>query len=160
MTRTIATTASQADTPPAGSGATDLKSRITNLEDLIRGYTAGELTPGARVVIKLDIADGATADVDFADLPVAFEIDDVQVVKQDAAATAVANTIQVQTSGGVAVSDAVSINNFAVGQIARAANVAPATRAFAKGATLRVRRVKAGGNAAARVNILATLVAG
>lgn len=161
MTRVIATTDSQADTPSnLAARPTDLKARITNLEDIVRGYTVGELVPGSSFKLKIDIPDGATADVDTAALPVALEVDDVTVIKQSLAAGANANTIQVKTTAGVVVSDAISINNFAVGQVARAANVAPAARAFAKGAAMRVTRTKAAGDAAARVIVECTLVAG
>lgn len=161
MTRTIATNDSQASVPSnATSGPVHLGARITNLEDLIRGYTAGELVPGASFTLKIDIADGATADVDTAALPVALEVDDVSVIKQSNAAGAFANTIQVKTTGGTAVSDAVSINGAAVGDVKRCANINPATRAFAKGAAMRFTRTKAGGDAAARVLVDVTLVAG
>lgn len=156
MARTVPTAAMQASTPPAGTGKTDLLTRITNLEDLLRSYTAGELVPGMPVVLKLDIPDGATADVDTAVLPFGIEIDDVTSTSAGANG-ANANTMQVQTTGGVAISDAISMNGAAAGDVKRAANIAAATRAVNAGSGIRVRRVRVAGVAAARIRIDATL---
>lgn len=143
-------------TPPAGTAQTTLDARITNLEDLLRSYAAGDLVPGMPVVLKLDIPDGATADVDSAALPFGVEIDDVLATSLGANG-ANANTMQVQTTGGVAISDAISMNGKAAGDMARAASIAVATRTVNAGSGIRVRRVRAGGVASARIRIVGTL---
>lgn len=155
MARTIPTAAQQASTSPAGS-STNLGARITNLEDLLRSYAVGDLVPGMPVVLKLDVPDGATADVDTAVLPFGIEIDDVLSTSLGANG-ANANTMQVQTTGAVAISDAISMNGKAAGDMSRAASIAPATRVVNAGSAIRVRRVRVGGVATARIRIIGTL---
>jgi hypothetical protein len=136
-------------TPPAGS-ATTLGARIANLEDLLRSYAAGDLVPGVAVTLKIDIADGATADVDTAALPFGIEIDEVMVVNVGANG-ANANSFQIKNGAGTAISDAISTNGKASGDIVRAANIAPATRQINAGGVVRVTRTRAGGVAQARI---------
>lgn len=149
MARTVPSAATQMSTPPAGTKV-DLGVRIANLEDLLRSYAAGDLVPGVALTLKLDIADGATADVDTAALPFGIEIDEVTVVAGGANG-ANANSIQLKTSGGVAISDAISMNAKVAGDVIRCANLALATRAVNAGSVLRVTRTRAGGVASARV---------
>lgn len=156
MTRTVAVAATQMATPPQGTVPPTLGGRITNLEDLVRSYAAGDLVPGVSMKLKIDIADGATADVDTAVLPFGIEIDDV--LSESAGANgANANTMQLKTTGGVAITDAISMNGKAAGDIARASNIAAATRQVNAGSALRVTRTRAGGVAAARIVIDCTL---
>lgn len=155
MARTIPTVAQQMATPPAGVKS-DLGTRITNLEDILRSYVAGDLVPGAAMTLKLDVADGATADVDTAVLPFGIEIDEI-MVRAGGANGANANTIQLKTTGNVAISDAVSMNGKVAGDLIRAANIALATAAVNAGSALRVTRTRAGGVASARVLIYCTL---
>lgn len=150
MARTVPSAATQMATPPAGTAKTTLDARIANLEDLLRSYAAGDLVPGVAVTLKLDIPDGATADVDTAVLPFGLEIDECMVVAGGANG-ANANTIQIKTTGGVAISDAISMNGKVAGDVIRAANIAPATRAVNAGSAIRVTRTRVAGVASARV---------
>lgn len=106
--------------------------------------TADALDPSIETTFEFSVADGATADLDFV-IANKFEIREVLIEKRGGAGGAV-NTIQVQTGGGVAITDAISIN-IADNTLARSATVDDANSTIAAGGTLRIRRVKAGGNA-------------
>lgn len=155
MARTVPTAAMQMGSPPAGTRV-DLAARITNLEDLLRSYAAGDIVPGMPVVLKLDIPDGATANVDTAALPFGIEIDDVMCTAAGANG-ANANTMQLQTGAAAVISDAMSLNGKVAGDIVRGVNIAAGTRQINAGSVLRVRRVKVAGDCSCRVRVDCTL---
>jgi hypothetical protein len=106
------------------------------------------LTGGVEVVHKFVIADGATADVDFV-LAEKFEILDVAVIKTGGAGQA-SNTIQLKTSGGTAITDAIATTG-ADKTVTRMGTLDDAANVIASGGTLRVTRTKAGADASAIV---------
>lgn len=109
------------------------------------------ITPLSDGVVELSVPDLPTGNLDFT-LPVAarlgganVQIIDAWFVKTNANAAA-ANTVQVQTGAGAAITDVISTNiNDTL--IARATQIDDATATIPAGGTLRVRSVKAGGDA-------------
>ena len=110
---------------------------------------------GIPVIHRIDIADAATGDVDVT-LTYKTLVLEAWAVKTGGAGGA-ANTVQVK-NGANAITDAMSIN-IADTTVARAATIDDAQWAIAAGGTLRVSRVKAGGNAACTVFVLGMRVA-
>lgn len=141
------------DPTPAVGHNLDLAMRVKALEDLAKGMANGDLLPGCQTALIFDVADHATQNIDQV-IPVACTIIGAQVIKTSAPATAVANTVQVDNGvAGNHVTDAMSINNFAVGQVVRHASMFPAAVDFAVGATMRIIQTKAGGDAAFRIQL-------
>lgn len=101
--------------------------------------------------------DQATADVVVfnANAPSAFRVIDV-LLENTAANGANANTIQVcaAAAGGSAISDAMSLNGKAAGDLVRAANIAAANASIAKNGSLYLRQTKAGGTMGGTARIL------
>lgn len=91
-------------------------------------------------VLPLTIPAGISADLDFTGLPFAIRVIDAWLVKTTAAGGGV-GTVQLQTAGGVAISDAMSIN-VADEAITRAGSISDATHNIAAAGTLRVRRTR------------------
>lgn len=112
----------------------------------------GSTQSGGLVVYTRTIADAASADYDVV-VAEKVEVIDVIVRKQSLAAGANANTVQVKSTGNV-ISDAISVNGKAVGDLVRAANINPANNTINAGGTMRVSIVKAGGDAAVAVDII------
>jgi hypothetical protein len=114
------------------------------------------LTGGIPIVHRLSIADQATGNVDYV-LVHGIRILQVQVVKR-AAAGAGANTIQIQTAAGAAITDAMVINvndNVSVW----AATIDDATHEIADGGTLRVAVTRAAGTSGCDVYVYGLRVA-
>lgn len=115
--------------------------------------------PSIVAVFALTVPDAATANLDWTGLAgLAFRVLDFWAVKTGATAAASANTVQLQTAGGVAVSDALNMQ-VADTVLVRAAVIDDANHAFAAGAGIRVRSVKAGENAACICYVKVALVA-
>ncbi len=108
----------------------------------------GALMGGFPISYRFSVPDAATGDVDFV-LTHKTRITDAHCIKTGGAGGA-ANTIQIQTGGGVAISDIMSIN-IADTAIVRCATLDDATWEIADGGTLRIHRVKVGGNAECQV---------
>lgn len=102
------------------------------------------LIGGIPVVHKFLVPDAATGDVDFV-LTHKEQIFDVLVQKTGGAGGA-ANSVQVQTGAGAAISDVI-VTNIADTTLARALTIDDASATIAAGGTLRLHRIKAGGNA-------------
>jgi len=147
-------------TQPAGAPKSDLGSRLSDLEDVLRSYTMGEVVPAAKYTIGLAIVTGGTADIDTA-IPagVTLKVIDAHLIKTDQAAGANASTIQVKNAGN-AITDAMPLINDAVGDVERALSVAPAQQTLVGPATLRITRTQAGGgNTAADVYLECLIMA-
>lgn len=142
----------QANTAPAGHGL-DLRQRIHVLEEILRSYVNGDLNPGNRYTLILDLPDHATQNLDYV-LPIGVTVIGSRIAKTSVDAGANANTVQVQTAAGAAnVTDAISMNGKVVGDVVGGLALFVANAVFATGATLRVRQVKAGGDAACQLQI-------
>lgn len=114
------------------------------------GNPTGE--PSVPMIFALTVPDAATGDLDWTLPGYAIRVIDAWAIKTAANGAAV-NTVQLQTTT-TPVTDAMSINiNDTL--IVRAATLDDAQHEFAADATIRVERVKAGGNAAALVYVMA-----
>jgi len=114
------------------------------------------LTGGIPIVHRLSIPDMATGNVDYV-LVHAMRIMSVQVYKRGAAGAG-ANTVQLQTGAGVAITDAMVINiadNVGVGP----ATIDDATHEIADGGILRVAIVRIAGNSQCDVYVSGLRVA-
>jgi len=119
------------------------------LGDALVEAAPGALNQGSTpVVFALTIGDGATTNMDWTLPNFAIRIVDGWAVKTAATAAASANTLQLRTGAGVPASDQLNMQ-VADTTLVRVGQIDDANHAFAAGATLRVRRVKAGENAAA-----------
>jgi len=105
--------------------------------------------PGTVGVFALTVPDGVTGDLDWVGLKgLTFRILDFWSIKTNATAAASANTLQLQTAGGVAISDALNMQ-VADQAVVRAAAIDDANHTIAAENAVRVRRVKAGQDASA-----------
>lgn len=103
-------------------------------------------------VFALDVPDGVTANLDWSGLAgVSFRVLDVWVVKTTGNDTAApgADTIQLQTLAGAAISNAIDIGGIADQTVVRAGTIDDATHVIAAGGGLRVRRTRPGATQAA-----------
>lgn len=117
-------------------------------------YVDGVLSGFDSVDILIVVPDHATQNVDVI-IPFKCEVIDCSVKKITAAATAVANTFQLQSIGGAAnITNAMSINNAARGDLVRATNIDDTGAAvILAGGTLRIVQTKAGGDASGRLRV-------
>lgn len=119
-------------------------------KDYLERLTAenGALTPQFYGVIPYLVPNAATADIDLV-MTEKVEIVDVIVRKDGAGA---ANTIQLKTSGGTAITDAIAA---AVDKaVTRAGTIDTATNVIAAGGTLRITATRAAGTMLAQVYII------
>ena len=127
--------------------------QITNLlaAPLVAGVIAGSIPQP--ILLALSCPDAATANLDFV-LPadMGLTIIDAWAVKTGGAGGA-ANTVQVQTGASAVIASEMDLN-IADAVIARALTIDDATAVIAAGGTIRLDRVKAGGNAACIVYVL------
>jgi hypothetical protein len=121
----------------------------------IEAATVNGVGGGIPVMFLVTVPDAATGDVDVGTMTFAWRLTDVTVIKTGAAGGA-ANSVQVK-KGASAISDLIS-TNIADQAVARAATLDDANWSFAIGDTLRVSRIKAGGNAACTVRVLGVRV--
>lgn len=117
-------------------------------------YTNGVLTGCDEINVFVDVPD-ATPNTDIV-MPFKGEVVNVKAKKTLVNAGANANSIQLKTAGGAAaISDAISTNGKNRGDLVAAANIDDTgNQNFNAGATLRLVQVKAGGDAAVRVQIV------
>lgn len=106
------------------------------------------------LIYRVPVADAASGNVDTLVVTHAIRIIDAWAVKAGAAAGGFANTVAVQTGAGVAVTSTMG-GDVADGIVVRPTTIDDATHQFAAGATVRIARVRAGGNAQFIVYILA-----
>lgn len=99
------------------------------------------------LVFALEIADGVTGDLDFTLPAFGLRLIDLYAVKTAGTAAASANTIQAQTGAGTPVTNALNMQ-VADQVLVRATTIDDAQHTFGPSGTLRIRRVKAGENAA------------
>lgn len=130
----------------AGFDATRRTDLLANLGVVADSTTTGQ-TPQVCIPVEMSflLPDVATADYDFI-LSEKLEIVDVTVIKDGAGA---ANTIQVKTGAGTAISDAIAA---AVDKtVTRAGTLDKATRVIAAAGTMRITNTRAAGTAACYV---------
>ena len=148
-----------------GAGLVDVKvSEASGISTLAAGSLDGtsaanvadaNVVGGIPALHRIDVADAATGNVDVVITHKTRVIDAWAVKTADAGGAA--NTVQV-SNGANAITDAMVIN-IADQTIARAATINDANHEIAAGGTLRIARVKAGGNAACIVYVLGIRVA-
>lgn len=116
----------------------------------------GNLVGGIPVLHRFDVADAATGDTDYVITQKEFIVN-VWLLKTANASSADANSIQLQTGAGTAITDAISLNNVPDTTIVRAGTIDDATALIAAGGTLRIHRVRAvaGGQIGCTVFVLA-----
>ena len=151
----------QADAPTRALFANDIWDEAHILDGTLTANVVSEtaddnLTGGIPVVHRFSIADQATGDVDYV-LVHALRIMNVTVIKR-AAAGAGANTIQIQTGAGAAITDAMVIN-IADNAVVGAATIDDATHEIADGGVLRVHVVRAAGTSGCDVYVSGLRVA-
>lgn len=144
-------------------------SEASGISTLAAGSLAGtvvanvannNLIGGIPVVHRFDVADGATADIDFV-LTHKTRIIDAWLVKTANASSNDANSMQLQTAAAAAITDAMSLQNVADTTIVRATQINDANHEIAAGGTLRIRRVRAvaGGQVGCTIYVSALRVA-
>jgi len=127
----------------------DQLAELKNTLGVVADSTATAQIPQVFVPVQASflLPDAATADYDFV-LPEKLEVIDVEVIKDGAGA---ANTIQLKTGGGTAISDAIAA---AVDKtVTRAGTLDKATRVIASGGTLRITNTRAAGTSACYVTV-------
>lgn len=114
-------------------------------------YAAAAPAAAVPMVEMFEIPDAAGADYDVV-VPEKLEVIDTLVQKTALAAGANANTVQVKNAAA-AITDAISINGAADGDLKRAGNITDANSIIAAAGTMRITIVRAGGNAAVKVAV-------
>lgn len=139
----------------SGDGSVISARPLTPAELLAAAMASG--SPGDLLVIPVDVADGATADVTVfsANCPFKFRVADF-LFECNSTNGANANTMTLcaAAAGASPISDALALSGKVPGDQIRSVSCFPATNAIAKSGSLFIRRTKAGGTTGGRAYII------